>query len=425
MGVVPCEAVVRAGQSEVRVQIAVSKSRDSGRLVMSKNVLRALSLSEGQSTLMWWDNASRQLRIGPVIGVLGCRPSGQRGLFGESTKIIRDCVTVARRGGSIAYAFKARDINWEEHKVRGWYWSAGGLVRRNFPLPDVVYDRLSSRTAENSDRVVRTKEKLLALPRLSYYNRTFLNKWDVHCMLAKDPEISKYLPATEILSDVKVLEKFLRRYSVVFVKPVDGSLGAGILRIARSRGGYALRYTRLNRPDLHSSAGDMSKVLAYCARYARNSRYVVQRGIRLARIGGGPLDVRVLLQRNVRNRWIVHSTIARLAQPGNVVSNLSDGGQALYPRRAIATVFGRRVRPSLVIYKMKRIARAVAARIEAEMGFEFAEMGIDLGIDRSGAIWIIEANSRPGRQFNEDKGATKISPSVYRLARFLRSRGLK
>ncbi|MBT9177197.1 MAG: Endospore coat-associated protein YheD [Firmicutes bacterium] len=104
------------------------------------------------------------------------------------------------------------------------------LKRTKCPLPDVVYDRVSSRTAERAPSFVRAKEQLLSCP-VKYYNRFFFNKWDVHRMLEKHAATKGHLPPTEELSSVDVLEKSLRHHSVVYVKPAQGSHGAGILGV--------------------------------------------------------------------------------------------------------------------------------------------------------------------------------------------------
>ncbi|MBT9177198.1 MAG: Endospore coat-associated protein YheD [Firmicutes bacterium] len=153
-------------------------------------------------------------------------------------------------------------------------------------------------------------------------------------------------------------------------------------------------------------------------------QYVVQRGLHLARIGGAPFDVRVLLQKSVRNKWTIQSMVARVAELGNVVSNVADGGHILHPRRAIALAFGGRINSRATLMRLKRITKATAHAIESEVGFELAEMGVDLGIDASAKIWVIEANSRPGRETGEAR-PQRISRSVQRLVSFLRSQGLQ
>lgn len=414
---------IKAGQAVVEATAMVGR-QDSRpqRIYMSKELQTALSLAAEDYLLVWWDSRRNVLRVGPVIGVMGRRY--RNGLFGETTEIIRWCVRLARLRGALAYAFGPQDIDWETRTVRGLVWTGKGLRRVRCPLPDVVYDRVSSRTAEMSKAMVRAKERLLGYPDLKYYNRTFFNKWDLHKMLEKHATTKAHLPSTEELTDQKVLETYLRRYGVVFVKPTQGSLGAGIFRVARVSGGYSYRITRLNHPDTRGRARSMARILAIAERLMKKGQYVVQRGLKLAHVNGGPFDVRVLMQKSTRNTWTVQSMVARVAQPGNVVSNISDGGYILNPRRAIALAFGGRVRPSLMTMKLRRVARAAARAIEAEMGFEFAEMGIDLAVDTNARVWIIEANSRPGRETGTE-GPRRVSSSVVRLVRFLRSRGLQ
>jgi hypothetical protein len=344
-------------------------------------------------------------------------------MFGPSTELIRCCVRLARRKGMLAYAFAPEDIDWQERSVRGWVWIGNVRRRVKCPLPDVVYDRVSSRTAERTPSFVRAKERLLA-SHVKYYNRSFFNKWDVHCILERHMATKGHLPPTEELSSVSVLEKYLNRYGVVYVKPAQGSHGAGIFRVAKAGTGYNYRFTRLNLPDKRGHARGIAPVLAFASRLMQNGQYVVQRGLCLARIGGGTFDVRVLLQKTIRNKWVIQSMVARVAEPGNVVSNVADGGRILHPRRAIALAFGGRVNPRTMLVRLKRIAKTAAQVIESEVGFELAEMGVDLGIDASAKIWVIEANSRPGRETGEGR-PQRISRSVQRLVSFLCSRGLQ
>jgi len=413
---------LRAGQSVASVLVKASTDAcRPRRVVLSRDLLHELRLTEGDTLAMWRDARQGVVRFGPVLGVMGKRSRG--GLFGPSTEIIRWCVRQARRKGMLAYAFSPQDIDWQERAVKGWVWTGNVARRVKCPLPDVVYDRVSSRTAERAPAFVRAKERLLACP-VKYYNRSFFNKWDVHCILEKHAATKAYLPQTEELSSVGVLEKCLKRYGVVYVKPAQGSHGAGIFRVARARTGYNYRFTRLNLPDKRGHTRGVAPVLAIASRLMQNGQYVVQRGLRLARIGGATFDVRVLIQKTIRNKWKIQSMVARVAEPGNVVSNVADGGHILHPRRAIALAFGGRVNSRGMLLRLKRIAKATAEVIESEVGFELAEMGVDLGIDAAARIWVIEANSRPGRETGEGR-PQRISRSVQRLVSFLRSRGLQ
>lgn len=425
LGVHANKVTVRVGWSRADVRVEVSKidSRPQ-RLFFSLNLLQVLHVSEDDYLFAWWDQKEGTVRLGPVMGVMGTRGRDGVGIFGHSTEMIRNCVRVARRKGMLAYAFRPQDIDWESKTVRGWVWTSSVRKRVRCPLPDVVYDRVASRRVEESAAMVKAKEKLLEYADLQYYNRVFLNKWDVHTILVRYPNLKRHLPATEELTEPAVLERYLKRYQTVFVKPTQGSLGAGILRIIRVEKGFTFRITRLGHPDYHGRVASVAGMIKVAQRMLHQGQYIVQRGLRLAHLNGGPFDVRVLLQKSVKNKWFVHSMVARVAQPGNVISNVADGGQIVNPRRAIGAVFGPSIKPSAVTLRIRAIAKAAAQAIEKEMGFDFAEMGLDLAVDTNARIWIIEANSRPGRQTNEE-GPRTVPRSLVKLISFLRSRGLQ
>lgn len=43
--------------------------------------------------------------------------------------------------------------------------------------------------------------------------------------------------------------------------------------------------------------------------------------------------------------------------------------------------------------------------IEAALGMTLGELGLDLGVDRTGRIWLLEVNSRPWRTVNPERGS--------------------
>ncbi|MBS3872506.1 MAG: YheC/YheD family protein [Firmicutes bacterium] len=420
LGVSESTLEVCLGQSMAQAQVErLSAEDDDRRVYLSKPLLMSLHLNECMRLGFWREQGSNRLRLGPVLGILVGLHSDK--MLGLREKNIRDFARLARQRGALTYAFGASDIDWQRSCITGWVFNRHKLVRMECPLPDVVYDKVSSRRVENSGAVIEMKDRLREYPRLKYYNLAFFNKWDVHCLLAAHPLLSKFLPSTAELTPERLLE-YLGRYRAVFVKPTEGSLGSGILRIGRVGTLYSYRFTRLNRPDLQGVCYSSDKVVRLIKKLMQQGQYVVQRGLRLARVNGGPFDCRVLLQKNLRNKWVVESIVARVAEPGNIISNMSDGAYLLHPRQALLLSFGPQGNSSMLIRTMRRIARATALAIEKGMGMEFAEMGVDLAFDTNGRLWILEANSRPGRQTN-DLRERHVSSSVVRFVGYLCSRG--
>lgn len=54
--------------------------------------------------------------------------------------------------------------------------------------------------------------------------------------------------------------------------------------------------------------------------------------------------------------------------------------------------------------QIRRLSRQVVDALEQGSGRTFGELGIDLGLDTSGKVWIIEVNSKPRKTPTTEKG---------------------
>src|SRR5690606_37536908 len=118
------------------------------------------------------------------------------------------------------------------------------------------------------------------------------------------------------------LRAFLRRYPNAFLKPTGGSLGLGILAIRRRGERYRL-VASTRAGTIHRRFHGFAALARWLSRYIRNREYVVQQGISLARWGGRPFDLRILMQKDTGGQWEMTKGYARVAPPGSLTSNLS------------------------------------------------------------------------------------------------------
>ena len=127
----------------------------------------------------------------------------------------------------------------------------------------------------------------------------------------------------------------------------------------------------------------------------------MQQGIAFARYRGRRFDLRLLMQKSGDGEWTVSAAYARVAPPGSLRANLDAGGKAVRCTRVLGHIFGRRGRR--VLQRVLETGLAVARAIEAGAPGPMGELGIDIGVDRTGRPWVIEANSKPLRQMEGPK----------------------
>jgi glutathione synthase/RimK-type ligase-like ATP-grasp enzyme len=229
--------------------------------------------------------------------------------------------------------------------------------------------------------------------------RNIASKWLKHEALRRSSwRLSKYMPETRRLTRDN-LERMLDKYGMVYVKPVFGALGTGVMRVDKTDGGLSYQIGLKRKRYSSISAG-----YAALLKETRGKAYMVQRGIWLARYKGQPFDIRVMVQRLPRKPWKMTGMAARVAAPGKIVTNGSQGG-TIYPvSMLISNAMKRRLR---------RISLRAARRLHAVFP-GLVQIGLDVAVDQSRRPWIIEANTYP-----DPCPFTKL-PSLRALRRILR-----
>lgn len=367
------------------------------------------------------DDEDAAVRIGPFVAVL-CVRGGGGAPFGAHELYFRSLAAFGRPLGIPTYMFSVRDVDWNRRVVRGFRWFRGGRRgwrRGEFPFPDVVYDRLLSRRAEARPAVQATRQRLLALPGVHYFNPGYFDKWDVHQRLAQRPELAAYLPETRPLTSVADVRDFCRRYRTVFLKPTGGSLGLGIAVIRRRGRGYLLtQSTRAG--SVHRSFPGFGALSPQLKAYVGSRNYIVQQGLPLARLGRRCFDVRIIMQKDTGGRWQRTKSYARVAPPGSMTSNLSGGGTAVRLGTALRAAFGKNG-GRRIAREVHSLAAELTPLIEEQIGGTVGEFGLDLGLDRNGKVWIIEVNSKPYLQMTPGSGSRRaIQLSALRPLRWAR-----
>jgi len=100
------------------------------------------------------------------------------------------------------------------------------------------------------------------------------------------------------------------------------------------------------------------------------------------------------LQKDGTQNWICNAIIARLGAHGSVVSNVSNGGEA-----KTAIDFFREdmllSEKDAFILKEKIINYCMEiCSLLDKYGLNLGVLGLDIGIDKEGKLWLIEINSR-------------------------------
>lgn len=405
-----------------QTQAMIGKREQGASTQMTASLLQTLRLPTGTPILMRYDAAEQRLVFGPYIGVLLSKlnPANSHHPFAAITTFLDEVADIFQKQGGVVSVFTPNDIYWDSHTVRAMIRKGKVWRMHTLPLPQSIYNRLPTRQYEQKETVGETIQRFKDF-HIPFFNEKFLNKWHVHEALAGNPAMQAYLPKTIRMFGAYDLKQMLSEHKMVYVKPTSGSMGKGIYRVFQSSNGYQLQYATMNG-SVTRTHKEFSPLYQSLKKRIQGKSYLIQQGIALIGINRRPADFRVLVQKNGQGEWAVTSLVARVGQ-NSIVSNVARGGMMTSAEQAlqISGPWQASVRPTP--QSLKYAALEISRELEKTINGHYAELGIDLGVDVTGRIWLLEVNSKPSKSDNtvqrpegEEVSATrKIRPSVRRL----------
>lgn len=290
--------------------------------------------------------------------------------------------------------FDLESVDLTNDLVTGWVWGGAEWQRSTGPVPEVIYSRATfpelSRRADAQQvlrRLTCRKDRLLLNSVNSFSKRA------VHDALQFFRETLELTPETEPLSDPGILEGMVGRFGAAYVKLDGGSHGSDVLRVHRSSGLFRVLGRARGRPvdELFSEVGDLA---AFVKLVGPSGEWVVQQAIDLPKVEDRIFDLRAIVQKDGEGQWTVPLVLVRVAPQGAVAANMSLGAEACRPDTFLS-LYGSRF-PELADMEAKAVHAAIrtAWALESRFG-ALGEIGIDLGLDRSGRPWVLEANTKP------------------------------
>lgn len=335
------------------------------------------------------------MKPAPTIGILVDKIRHRKDLTGKiATKEYAAYLEACNEIGASLYTFDLNDIDLISKRVYGYIPSSdnfGNIVWNEewLPIPDLIVNRALVTAPGFKNRKIRKLEDYF--PDVKIINRiTRITKWKMYKSLRKNDSINKYLPKTILFDSIDSLNNMLNEFPCVYMKPIDSSLGFGVVRITKDkRNEYKANYRR--RGKNYSVSGSLRDILLQLKPLMGKRTYIVQEGIPLATYRGDIFDIRVCIQKDGTGKWSIPLWIIRAASPDSVVTNNAAGGSELKVEKVISTVFPNNANE--ILDKIENASLLISEAIENKHP-GIGDIGMDLAVTNTGKIYFIEANLR-------------------------------
>lgn len=333
----------------------------------------------------------------PVLGILTLYMNEQKQL--EERSIFQKMITAGKKLGLEVFVFTPQDVRDQPQRIYALTYHPGHQrwSRKWVRFPHMIFDRCR---IQNSYRFEQLKRFRAKYRHLLFLNRPLRNKWTIYQVLSDVPAFEPYLPKTKLYSSISEVQRMLKQHDIVYLKPINGTGGRGILRIERLKGSKQTVYVqgrdqmrRIIRPQRMT----WTQLTMRLSSWKGKGRYLVQQGISLKLPSGRVHDYRMLVQKDGTGEWALTGCAGRVGAAKSITSNLHGGGEAVRMESLLRQWIGDDHKIASVKEDAEHLGIEVAKFLEQRYG-ALCELALDLAIDRSGQVWLLEVNPKPARE---------------------------
>lgn len=267
---------------------------------------------------------------------------------------------------------------------------------KNIPFPDVIDNSPSKKSSKN---IYQQLEKRIPLTMRRIGNKDIISK-----RLLREKRYHHLIIPFQEIQTKKDVYNFLDRYELVIIKPRGGNRGRNIYFAEREDGKYVAKQNNdvfsLNNEEFINSIVD--------------GNYVVQKYINSTTKKGNAFDVRIHIRRGERGQWKVVKIYPRIGAEDSYTSNVSQGGSIAAIIPFLKAQFPLNYKQ--IKQQLDNLAKEFPVYFQKAYTKPVDAIGLDLGIDKKGEIWLFEVNSYPGSTSFELESQTEAMSYAKYLA---------
>ncbi|MCA1011484.1 YheC/YheD family protein [Halobacillus halophilus] len=398
------------GLQSCEAEIRISDQVNDDEILMSGDVLRALMLPVEPVYEIIHKQGS--IHVGPLIGIVAGR--SLKKLFEKGLRLSRYVKKYEAIGGAIL-AFTNDGIDRDKKMIFGYLYNPVNKkwVKGIYPYPMAIFKRSSLKKDLH-----RHFESVIGK---RIFNSSTFDKWEMYTWFKNSAELKPFLPQTKIFRNLVDAQQMIEKFGAVYIKPIKGMQGKRVAKVQQEKSGVTIQYIQLDSKEDYTFAS-LFEAKDFLETHFGGEKFILQQPLNL-RFNGSIIDFRVIMVKDQTGSWKNYGVMGRNGVKGQIVSNRHRGGKVEHADVTLARMFTEKPKIQEYKRKMEQVALLAASSIE-NCGFLFGKLGIDIGIDVDGNVWLIEINHRNPNDFVASFSGDKNLVNVIRYANMMYAKKL-
>lgn len=303
--------------------------------------------------------------------------------FINPTEFAKIISIICRYNGMDLIYLRPKDINMEKDIVKGKMYIGGKWQVIETEIPPFIDVAPYCFKRKNKDVMDYLRNKTFLSDDRSY----ILTKEKFQSKLAQDNRFSHLVIPTHKMSNFNELDELLKKYHQVVLKPLKGIKGKGVFVLTKEETKIIVGHKTDEKILTHEEFKE------FYNKNIKDENYILQKYISSRTLQGDPFDCRIHVEKNGKGKWQSAKNYIRIGIGQKVISNVNQGGGISDPGSFLKANFGDKWED--INNKLKKLAITLPYKVEELRGTHIMSLGLDVGIDKNGDLYIFEVNDGP------------------------------
>lgn len=281
------------------------------------------------------------------------------------------------------FYFTPEDVDIYNKKINGLFLVEGKWVRKETSFPDVI---------DNSPMRRRDEAVYSALEETGFLTTKRIgSKKQVFQRLEKSGKFNDVLIPYKLIETDDGIKSAVEMYGKVLLKPSLSNQGRNIYTVEKIGDLY-----RLSTDSDYADYNELEFSLIFDKVFSERL-YICQPFIDSKTVEGHPFDVRIHTRKNFTGKWSTVRIYPKIGIGKAITSNISQGGGISPINSFLEAQYGDKWED--VKRDLNRLSKTLPERFQSLYQYSLDALAFDLGIDKSGKVWLFEVNTFPGARY--------------------------
>jgi hypothetical protein len=370
------------GLKKQQVDIKISDEVKDEQILIPNFIFRTLCLPEYVDYEV--SVVNNTINLGPLIGVI-VDENHVSITKNRLKKLLNLTIKYTQINGAIV-VFALDKVDKSNLDIEGYCYNPKSNIwaKGTFPYPSSLYTTVIMSSEWRNHFISLIGNKL--------FNDKSLNEWEMYSLLSSRNDIKNPIPHMVLYESFEDAYNFIKKYSKVFIKPLENNALTDFVQIAMKDGRFIFKVLHEEKYSEFIAKGS-AEAANYANSILSSKKHILCQPSEMLKYDGKTTNIRVFMQKNSDLQWINSGMFGRCGNELEIVSGIKGNVKIARTELLLKNTLSLTDQEiNNVKKKIVSICKSVCETID-ESGLNYGNVEFDIAMENSNNIKIFRINS--------------------------------